>query len=79
MDATDRGHFGTLLLAVPLGVLAALPLAVLLAVAVHLRILWAVARLSAQSARAAVGRVRRPSWPLPEPSVPATLALPRRR
>ncbi len=80
MDRTRRIVNGLLLVvAVPLGVLAALPLALLLALFVHLRVLWQLAAALGRGAKALPNWLLKRHWPLvDDPAAPATLALPRR-
>ncbi|MCC6419646.1 MAG: hypothetical protein IT429_15545 [Gemmataceae bacterium] len=78
MDRMRRVLTGTLIVfAVPLGMLVAIPLAVLLALAFHLFVSWQLFRSAARGVRALTRRLLPAPWPL-EHAPPPTLALPQR-
>jgi len=81
MDATRHALSGMLLaLAVPVGVLAGVLVALVLAVSYHVRALWALGKLLGRAAGCAAGLLSRQRWSLEErPAAPRVLALPPRR
>ena len=68
-----------LAVAILVGVLAALPVALLLALGVYTQTLWAVARLLGRAPVGAMGLLRKQHWSLlDDPAAPAILTFPRR-
>jgi hypothetical protein len=81
MDATRHALSGMLLaLAVPIGLVAGALIGLLLAVALHVRVLLALGKLLGCAAGRLAKPLARTRWSLGDiPAAPATLALPPRR